>query len=83
MRGLDFKMSSNIDTVVEPKVESASGGPKLAETETKLATEPMHGEKLAANEGTQVEDKADTSSAAPVWQIFSFWIPEHTVWDFD
>ncbi len=69
-------MSSNADTVLEPKVETASAGPKLAETETKLATEPMHGDKAAASEETQGSEKTDAPSDAPVRYIYELWISE-------
>jgi hypothetical protein len=62
-------MSSNADTALEPKVETFNGGPKLAETETKLATEPMHGDQAAASEEVQGGEKADAPSAAPVRYI--------------
>jgi len=64
-------MSSNADTALEPQVETASAGPKLAETETQLATEPVHGDKAATSEETQGNEKTDDPSAAPVRYILS------------
>jgi hypothetical protein len=75
-------MSSNADTAVEPQLEEAGAGPKLAETETKLATEPIHGDKAAESEEGQAAEKADASSAAPVRDIYTWRISEHAVWDF-
>jgi len=75
-------MSSNADTAVEPQVEEAGAGLKLAETETKLATEPMHGDKAAESEESQAAEKTDASSAAPVSDTYTWRIAEHAVWDF-
>lgn len=38
-------MSAPIDPKAEPQVAAADAGPKLAETETKLATNPVEGEE--------------------------------------
>jgi hypothetical protein len=62
-------MSSNADTALEPTVETAGAGPKLAEAETKLATEPMHGDKAAASEEGQGDQKTDAPGDAPVRHI--------------
>jgi hypothetical protein len=75
-------MSSNTDAALEPKVEASGAGPELTETETKLATEPMHGDMAATSEETQGNEKADTSSAAPVSHIFPLRVSEHAVWSF-
>jgi hypothetical protein len=74
-------MSSNADTPLEPQVETASAGPKLAETETQLATEPVHGDKAVTSEETQGDEKADAPSAAPVRYIFPLRILENAVWE--
>jgi hypothetical protein len=72
-------MSSNADSAVEPKVEDASVGPELAETETKPATEPMDGDKAAESEEGQATDKTDAPSAAPVRYISTLRVSEHAV----
>jgi hypothetical protein len=59
-------MSSTPETGPEPKVEAADAGPKVAETETKLATEPIHGEKAEASEAGHVDEKNDATGATPV-----------------
>lgn len=57
-------MSGATDTTLEPKVESPTSGPKLAETETKLATEPLHGDQAEAKEDGEKEEKTESTSAA-------------------
>jgi hypothetical protein len=68
---LESKMTSNADTVLEPKVEDVGAGPKLAETETKLATEPIYGNQAAASENVEGDEKTDASSAASVRDIYT------------
>ncbi len=63
---LELNMSSTADSSLEPKLESADAGPKLAETETKLATEPIHVDKTTANGADQTGEKGDTASSAKV-----------------
>jgi hypothetical protein len=75
-------MSSNADTALEPNVETTSAGPELAETETKLVTEPMHGDQAAASEEVRGDEKIDAPSAAPVRYINTRRVLEHAVWDF-
>lgn len=54
------------DSTLEPKVETADAGPKLAEAETKLATNPLHGDEtpVKKEEGgaTATEEKKDVAS---------------------
>jgi len=65
-------MSSNTDTKLDPSAEvAASSEPKLAQTETKLATNPQHGEDSAKDESktegaapTVVEQATNVASAA-------------------
>jgi hypothetical protein len=64
-------MASTADTGLEPKVESVDEGPKLSETETKLATEPMHGDKAAASEADHEDKKKDAAGAAPVCLFYA------------
>jgi hypothetical protein len=65
-------MSSTADTGLEPKVESADAGPKLAETETKLATEPIQENKAVTSEAGHGEEKKDAAGAAPVCDSCTF-----------
>lgn len=74
-------MSSNSDTALEPKVETGSGGPKLAETETKLATEPMHGDNAVTSGESVGDEKTDAPSDAPVCHIYTLRISEDAVWE--
>lgn len=48
-------MASNTDTKLDPAAEQvASSEPRLAESETKLATNPLHGDS-AAKEDSKTE----------------------------
>ena len=54
------------ESTLEPKVESADAGPKLAEAETTLATNPLHGDETPVKKeesGAPVtEEKKDAAS---------------------
>lgn len=67
------------DSTHEPKVETADAGPKLAEEETKLATNPLDGDEtqVKKDEGgaTAPEEKKDAPSVCifrDFVDIFSF-----------
>jgi hypothetical protein len=54
------------DSTLEPKVETVDAGPNLVEGETKLATNPLHGDetpvKMEEGSATAMEDEKDASS---------------------
>lgn len=64
---IHLKMSTHAtDATIEPKVETADAGPKLAATETKLATEPLHGSETGAKSENDVEEKKETTGVVAV-----------------
>lgn len=59
-------MSHTADAAVEPKVETTDEGSTMADSETKLATEAVHGNKASVGEGGQVDKGHDVAGAATV-----------------
>ena len=54
------------ENTLEQNVESADAGPKLAETETKLTTEPMHGDEVPVKKEDESGASAEENKEAPV-----------------
>lgn len=61
------------DSTLEPNMETADAGPKLAEGETKLATNPLHGDetpvKKEEGDATTTEEKKDAASVCVFWDF--------------